>query len=867
MNLTIRFDFAFMILQARIAPHILIACFSITMACVLITKGELMLRLCFGTLGRVLRECKIKSVSDVELVGTLTRTIDPTCEYGSSEGTAVSRLLSCEQNLSNGQARRTGQRARTNHSDFESGHETNRLSGVVGAALNVDRYDVAQKIKSTVIPLLDSDRKDLLVPSLFDIIASDTVIDNEKSGSFQKYVGQNKSSLLLQREVSLPELLAGLLLYVVVAVVNTEGKLCAKKIDRAYVDRFRLSLKNFDISDELGLNGTDGEDSSAEFNNKAIEMYLDKIRQKNGSVRTLLNPYQLTPLYSIYVCNDIIKNVPVQGRFRNAYTVEYIHDATAKDLAACSNFVIIIGTGGIGKSMMIRHLLLDSIERYPDDGIVPIFVMLKDYDVNSESLFDYLYTKIHNFGTGVSRAHLQSLLERGECLLLLDGLDEIGTKYAEAFEKKLEEFTDRFPDNQYVVSSRPHRTFSAYSRFTILKIRPFTRPQALALVDKLECNADDCAIKEEFRGQLESRLYDTHRQFAENPLLLTIMYMTYELFRNVPSKMHLFYRDAYNALSQNHDALKGLKRPSLTGLTADDFAEWLAEFCARTYYDEKYEFSEPEFAEYFNSLSMHEKHIGSPIEVKAFRDDLCGNLCLMYYESGKYHFTHRSFQEYFCALYFSKQKDRTLEGIGDFFDNLRSRNYGDKTFSMLYDMIPYKIEEYVFIPYLQKLFHECDSADGYWTFLETMFPQIEYTSGDTEVEADVSPSSFIYEFIRDTYFDVPYDFDSLPREEACIRERYAYVYDGDDGNTTLVEVGEITFDYEQEYGAPDEVGWLYEIDVGKIRAKKYLYKEMLAAMDNNDFCLKKEYYAARECLKKLLDKQKPKGHNFFDRFS
>lgn len=113
---------------------------------------------------------------------------------------------------------------------------------------------------------------------------------------------------------------------------------------------------------------------------------------------------------------------------------------------------------------------------------------------------------------------------------------------------------------------------------------------------------------------------------------------------------------------------------------------------------------------------MHEKHIGSPIEVKAFRDDLCGNLCLMYYESGKYHFTHRSFQEYFCALYFSKQKDRTLEGIGDFFDNLRSRNYGDKTFSMLYDMIPYKIEEYVFIPYLQKLFHECDSADGYWTF-------------------------------------------------------------------------------------------------------------------------------------------------------
>ena len=81
-----------------------------------------MLRLCFGTLGRVLRECKIKTVSDVELVGALTKTIDPACEYGTSEGTAVSRLLSCEQNLSNGQSRRVGQRMRTDHSEFESGY-------------------------------------------------------------------------------------------------------------------------------------------------------------------------------------------------------------------------------------------------------------------------------------------------------------------------------------------------------------------------------------------------------------------------------------------------------------------------------------------------------------------------------------------------------------------------------------------------------------------------------------------------------------------------------------------------------------------------------------------------------------------------
>lgn len=87
----------------------------------------------------------------------------------------------------------------------------------------------------------------------------------------------------------------------------------------------------------------------------------------------------------------------------------------------------------------------------------------------------------------------------------------------------------------------------------------------------------------------------------------------------------------------------------------------------------------------------------------------------MYRDDGKYHFIHRSFQEYFCALYFSKQKDKNLRAIGDFFENRRLRSYDDKTFLMLYDMIPEKVDEYIFLPFLSELFNRCDEAAGYWT--------------------------------------------------------------------------------------------------------------------------------------------------------
>ena len=212
-----------------------------------------MMRLCFGTLGRVLRECKKeKGVNDIVLIGELTRTIDPKCEYEESEGTAVSKLLSCDQNLSNGSARRVGQKRKTDHSDFEEGFLTNRLSNVIAEAQTADRNVVAARIAAKVMPLLDEDRKQLIVPALFDLISSDTVIDTDKSASFEKYAGKKKSQLLAQRKnIVLPELLAGLLLYTVVAVVNNVGRDCAKKIDRAYVDRFKLSAADYDVKYEM----------------------------------------------------------------------------------------------------------------------------------------------------------------------------------------------------------------------------------------------------------------------------------------------------------------------------------------------------------------------------------------------------------------------------------------------------------------------------------------------------------------------------------------------------------------------------------------------------------------------------------------
>lgn len=419
-----------------------------------------------------------------------------------------------------------------------------------------------------------------------------------------------------------------------------------------------------------------------------FSVYLENAYDKYSQMKTLLYSDAPRGFYDFYVCNDITQKIYEK---RNSYRIHTIQNVTVESLRECSNFVLISGTGGLGKSMMMRHLLLDAVEKYDDSGRLPIFIPLKDYDDTYRNLLEYIYEKYESLGGKGNMNEFAELLEDGSCLLLFDGLDEIKSDYRKMFEQHLEKFGDRYKENMFVISSRPTGSFISFHRFTVLDLSPFNKEQALELIDKLDFRPDEPVIKARFREELDNSLYYSHKEFTQNPLLLTIMLMTYEQFAEIPSKMHIFYREAYVALSQKHDASKGAyKRILKTGMTADRFAEYFAEFCARSYRDEKFEFTDVQFEKYFNDLRERQK---GPAGVTAadFRDDLVENMCLMFYESGKYHFTHRSFQEYFCALYFSKQKDKTLGAIGNFFENKRSRNYTDKTFNMLYDMIPEKI--------------------------------------------------------------------------------------------------------------------------------------------------------------------------------
>lgn len=592
--------------------------------------------------------------------------------------------------------------------------------------------------------------------------------------------------------------------------------------------------------------------------------YLNKAYEKYSEMKTLLYKDQPKRFKDFYVCNDVVKK---ERQYSNAsrFTYTRITDIKVADLFRRYEFLIITGTGGLGKSMMMRHLLLNAVENYESLKLLPVFVPLKDYKQKGKDLFGYAFEKITALADNITEEQFIQVLMAGRCLLLLDGLDEIQTELRRDFESSLEVFTDKYTDNLFVISSRPYSSFISFSRFRIFELQPFTKDQAIKLVERLDFREDEPAIKENFLKRLKGDLYKTHREFTENPLLLTIMLITYEQFANIPRKMHIFYRDAFSALAQRHDASKGgFQRSLQTGLTADRFEAYFEEFCARSYFDEKFELTELEMSYYFDRLKERTRNPDeNKVTVQQFIEDLINGMCLMYYENASFHFTHRSFQEYFCAAYFSKQKDRALGRVGEFFEKRRRRGNSDTTFDMLYDMIPDKIEEFILIPYIEDFKRECENNSGYLTYLCKLYPVINYTYGDAieDYYGHNEPSSFIYSFLRRNY-NFEQDIDDLPIDyyEEFVTKEFCYVESGQD-EYDLVDMDELSDEKREELNHQsrgyDEEGYALEISVEDLIEDTDNYSEVLRELCYDSFPMKLEYYA----LWDLLDEMKKRQHH------
>ena len=310
----------------------------------------------------------------------------------------------------------------------------------------------------------------------------------------------------------------------------------------------------------------------------AFECYLNKGSEKHSNIKTLLYS-EPKFIYDFYVCNYLK---------RNSNHDIYLDANSVNNILEISKFILISGSGGLGKTMMLKHFFLNCIKT---TDLIPIFIELRGQNNTGLSLNNYIYQRLNILGFTLEQEYFEYALKSGRFLILFDGLDEIENKYNILNEINI--FCDKYADNHFIITSRPSNSdvnFTSLQRFTTLQILPLEKQQSLSLISRIHF---DESVKKRFLSELNNFLFKKHETFASNPLLLTIMLLTYESYANIPEKLHTFYSYAFETLLIKHDATKdGYRRKLKSRVSVDDFRSIISELCFKLFIKQNISFTE-----------------------------------------------------------------------------------------------------------------------------------------------------------------------------------------------------------------------------------------------------------------------------------
>lgn len=360
--------------------------------------------------------------------------------------------------------------------------------------------------------------------------------------------------------------------------------------------------------------------------------YVAQTAVKCGNVKTIISrsaPVQLKEVH-----------VPLYFSIRS---VTYEEKKITSMLSSGSQ-IVISGLAGSGKSMTMRSCYLDVLEK---GDSIPVFVELRNVPADEEnSLVKYVADQIGNFTSGFDIDAVIFGVKGGHITLLLDGFDEIDRDRKDAIEDQILKLVDICPKGQVMVSGRPDERYLNWPTFVVAEVRGLTKEQSLDVISRVEFDEE---IKSNFAARIEDDLFDTHSDVLRNPLLCCMMLLTFSEFAEIPSKMHVFYKTAFDVLIRKHDSLKPrFRRQFETMLESFEFTRLFETFCFLSYSDRQYSFSADAIIDYAREALDYEQVDVSP---QKFVDDLVKNVCVILKDGENYSFLHRSFQEYFVASF------------------------------------------------------------------------------------------------------------------------------------------------------------------------------------------------------------------------
>lgn len=338
----------------------------------------------------------------------------------------------------------------------------------------------------------------------------------------------------------------------------------------------------------------------------------------------------------------------------------------------------IIGPPGSGKTTLLQHVALtlatNRQRRYRIRAHIPVLLFLRDHAaaITQEKAPALGKLAQDYFGDSGRFPTLkpppgwfERQLERGKCLVLLDGLDEVAElDQREAVARWVDQQIKNYPDCRFVLTARPQGYREApLQRAHILEVQPFSAAQVRKFIENWYLaneivssgHRDDANVRERASkgaNDLLQRLSGAPalNELTVNPLLLTMIAMVHRYHGALPGSRVELYAEICEVLLGRWRQAKGVQDTLKTGQKLLVLRPLAAHMMERRCRDIA-------ASEAWTAIAPKLRRVGVAGEAaRRFLSDLQGSSGLVLErEAGRWSFAHLTFQEYLTAAHWLEQ--------------------------------------------------------------------------------------------------------------------------------------------------------------------------------------------------------------------
>lgn len=376
--------------------------------------------------------------------------------------------------------------------------------------------------------------------------------------------------------------------------------------------------------------------------------------------------------------------------------------SSLKDLPSTGGLVI-QGTVGQGKSVFLRYLCIKELSSQAS-GRIPVLVELRKLEPEFP-LNKALYSALETLGFEVSDELFDYYAESGKLVVLLDGFDEIEEKLVNGVITRLELWSQKYPQMQFIITSRPGGEIQKSSFFNVLTLASLTSDDHRPFLAKIGVKGKEL---DALMSAIEKSPVEI-QGFLTTPLLLTLLVLVYQSERVIPNELSEFFQLLFTTVFTRHDRSKpAFNRKHKSNLNERKLEKLFEAFCysilRRRY---SLVLKPDQFEESFTDAI---KFSGEQCELEGFRHDIVKVACLLQ-EDGLYTtFVHKSLLDYFPAAFIKNCTDEQSKKI---YDAIRLHwKMWRQVLQFLSQIDRYRFSIYFAIPTIEQLLSEIGVTDN-----------------------------------------------------------------------------------------------------------------------------------------------------------